>query len=150
MKLPEIKTFDLTVSRTIRGTADEVFDAWLDPKSPGGLWFGVERLILNPVVDGLFYHSVKHESRSWPHYGRFIRLERGRAIEHTWVSEATRGLESIVTITLAAHAGGTEVTLHHANVPDDEMGRSHQDGWGWYLSVLAERFERASTASRER
>ena len=93
-----MKTFDLTVSRTIPGSADEVFDVWLDPNSPGGLWFGVERAIVNPVVDGLFYHSVRHENRSWPHYGRFIRLERGRTIEHTWVSEATRGLESVVTI----------------------------------------------------
>ena len=96
-----MKTFDITVSKTIRGSADEVFDVWLDPKSPGGLWFGVERVILNPVVDGLFYHAVKHEGRSWPHYGRFIRLERGRLIEHTWVSEATRGLETVVTVTLA-------------------------------------------------
>ena len=132
-----MKTFDLTVSRTIRGSADEVFDVWLDPKSPGGLWFGVERAIINPVVDGLFYHVVKHEGRSWPHYGRFIRLDRGRTIEHTWVSEATRGLETIVTITLAPSEDGTEVTLHHANVPDDDMGRGHQDGWTWYLNVLA-------------
>jgi hypothetical protein len=40
-----------------------VFKVWLDPKSPGGLWFGVERAIINPVVDGLFYHVVKHEGR---------------------------------------------------------------------------------------
>ena len=139
-----MKTFDLTVSRTIRGSADEVFDVWLDPKSPGGLWFGVERAIINPVVDGLFYHVVKHEGRSWPHYGRFIRLDRGRAIEHTWVSEATRGLETVVTITLAPRDGSTEVTLHHANVPDDEMGRGHEDGWTWYLGVLVERFERVA------
>lgn len=139
-----VKTFDLTVSRTIRGTAAEVYDAWLDPKSPGGLWFGVERVILNPVVDGLFYHAVKHEGRTWPHYGRFIRLERGRAIEHTWVSEATRGLESVVTIAFAARDGGTEVTLHHANVPDDEPGQSHKGGWTWYLDVLAQRFDKAA------
>jgi uncharacterized protein YndB with AHSA1/START domain len=139
-----MKTFDLTVSRTIRGSADQVFDAWLDPKSPGGLWFGVERAILNPVVDGLFYHSVRHEGRSWPHYGRFIRLERGRAIEHTWVSEATRGIETIVTITLSPHAAGTEVTLRHVSVPDDDLGRSHKDGWTWYLNTLAERFEKVA------
>ena len=137
-----MKTFDFTVSRTVRGAADEVFDAWLDPKSPGGLWFGVERVILNPVVDGLFYHAVRHEGRVWPHYGRFIRLERGRAIEHTWVSEATRGLESIVAVTLVPRDGSTEVTLRHSNVPDDELGRSHKDGWTWYLNALAERFEK--------
>ena len=139
-----MKTFDLTVSRTVRGAAEEVFDVWLDPKSPGGLWYGVERVILNPVVDGLFYHSVKHEGRSWPHYGRFIRLDRGRRIEHTWVSEATRGLESIVTVTLAPADGGTEVTLRQTNVPDDEMGRGHEGGWTWYLSALAERFEKVA------
>jgi uncharacterized protein YndB with AHSA1/START domain len=139
-----MKTFDLTVSRTLRGSADEVFDVWLDPKSPGGLWFGVERVILNPVVDGLFYHAVRHEGRSWPHYGRFIRLDRGRAIEHTWVSEATRGLESVVTITFASREGGTEITLNHANVPDDDLGRQHEEGWTWYLNTLAERFEKVA------
>ena len=91
MKPDQVKTFDLTVSRLIPGPPEEVFDVWLDTKSPGGIWFGVERAIINLAVDGLFYHVVKHENRSWPHYGRFIRLERGRAIEHTWVSEATRG-----------------------------------------------------------
>jgi uncharacterized protein YndB with AHSA1/START domain len=139
-----MKTFDLTVSRSIPGSADDVFDVWLDPNSPGGLWFGVERVILNPVVDGLFYHSVKHAGRSWPHYGRFIRLERGQTIEHTWVSEATRGLETVVTITLVSSTSGTEVTLRQANVPDDEMGRGHQEGWTWYLSTLAQRFEKAA------
>ncbi len=74
----------------------------------------------------------------------FIRLDRGRAIEHTWMSEATRGLETVVTITLTPRDGGTDVTLHHANVPDDEMGRSHKEGWTWYLNVLAERFEKVA------
>jgi uncharacterized protein YndB with AHSA1/START domain len=139
-----MQTFDLTVSRTIRGPAEAVFDVWLDPKRPGSLWFGLERVIVNPVVDGLFYHLVRWEGRSWPHYGRFIRLDRGRVIEHTWVSEATRGLETVVTITLVPGHGGTEVTLHQANLADDEMARGHQQGWTWYLDLLAERFENSS------
>jgi hypothetical protein len=144
MKAPLMKTFDLTVSRTIHGAAGDVFDVWLDSKSPGGLWYGTERAIINPAVDGLFYHSVEHEGRSWPHYGRFIRLERGRVIEHTWVSEATRGIETVVTITFVPRDGSTEVALHHANVPDDEMGRGHEAGWTWYLTVLGERFEQVT------
>jgi uncharacterized protein YndB with AHSA1/START domain len=135
-------TFDFTVSRTIRASAQEVFDAWLDRKSPGGIWFGVERAIVNPVVDGLFYHVVKHEGRQWPHYGRFIRLDRGRTIELTWMSEATHGLETVVTITFTPGPDGTEVKLRHANVPDDKMGRGHQEGWTSYLKALAERFEK--------
>ena len=136
-----MKTIEFTLTRMVRGAAGEVYDAWLDPKSPGGLWYGVERAIINTAVDGLFYHAVKHEGRSWPHYGRFTRLERGRAIEYTWMSEATRGLESLVTITLARSEGGTEVTLRHSNLPDDELGRQHQDGWSGYLEALAGKFE---------
>ena len=26
------------------------------------------------------------------------------------------------------------------------MGRGHQEGWTWYLNVLAERFEKAGAA----
>jgi hypothetical protein len=34
--------------------------------------------------------------------------------------------------------------LHHANIPDDEMGRGHEEGWKWFLNVLAERFDRVT------
>jgi uncharacterized protein YndB with AHSA1/START domain len=139
-----VKTFEFTISRTMHGAAEDVYDAWLDLKSPGGLWFGVERVIINTVVDGLFYHVVKHEGKSWAHYGRFTQLERGRTIEYTWVSEATHGLESLVTITLARRDGGTELTLRHSNLPDDDMGREHQGGWTWYLDVLARKFDKVA------
>ena len=66
------------------------------------------------------------------------------------MSEATRGLESIVTVTLESRDGGTEITLRHANVPDDELGRSHKDGWSWYLNTLAERFEKRQPADARR
>jgi len=39
---------DITVSRKIPAPAEQVFDVWIDPKSPGGPWFGAERVIVNP------------------------------------------------------------------------------------------------------
>ncbi|MGH9739719.1 MAG: hypothetical protein ACRD4X_14210 [Candidatus Acidiferrales bacterium] len=39
---------EVTVSRTIPASAEKIFDMWMNPKSPGGPWFGVERLIFNP------------------------------------------------------------------------------------------------------
>jgi uncharacterized protein YndB with AHSA1/START domain len=135
-----MKLIDITVARTIPAAAEQVFDVWIDPKSPGGPWFGAERIIIDPVVDGLFYFCVKHEGRSWPHYGRFLTIDRPRRVEYTWMSEATKGAESIVLITLEPRGDATELTLRHSGVPDDEMGRQHKDGWTWMLSVLAERF----------
>src|SRR5712692_8009593 len=95
---------------------------------------------LNAVVDGLFYLAVKHEGRTWPHYGRFLQIDRPRLVEYTWMSEATKGAESIVTVTMEAKGEETEVTLRHSGVPDDEMGRQHKEGWTWVLSALAEGF----------
>ena len=135
-----MKLTDLTVTRAIPAPAEDVFDVWMDPKSPGGPWFGAERVILNPVVDGLFYLSVKHEGRTWPHYGRFVRIERPRQVEYTWVSEGTQGVESVVAVTFEPRGDQTDVTLRHSGVPDDEMGRRHAEGWAWVLSKLAERF----------
>jgi len=68
-------------------------------------------------------------------------MERPRLVEHTWVSEATRGVESMVSVTFQPRNGQTELVLRHSGVPDDEMGRRHEEGWGWVLSMLAERFK---------
>lgn len=77
-----MNTVDLTVSRTIPARAEDVFDVWMDPNSPGGPWFGTDRKIVNPVVDGLFYIAVKHEGRIWPITGDSFR-SNGRAMWNT-------------------------------------------------------------------
>jgi uncharacterized protein YndB with AHSA1/START domain len=135
-----MKTIEVTVTRTINGPPDQVFDVWLDTKSPGGPWFGAERVVLNAEVDGLFFIAMKQGERGRPHYGRFIRLERGRTIEHTWMSESTHGLETTVTITLTARDGKTDFVLRHVGLPDDDDGRAHERGWNWFASRVEERF----------
>jgi len=133
-----MKLTDVTVTRTISAPAEKIFDLWLDPKSPGGPWFGAERVIVNPTVDGLFYIAVKHVGRIWPHYGRFLRIERPHRVDYTWMSEATKGAESVVTVTMETRGDLTDVTLRHSGVPDDEMGRQHKEGWTFILNALAE------------
>jgi uncharacterized protein YndB with AHSA1/START domain len=136
-----MKLIDITVTRAIPAPAENVFDVWMDPKSPGGPWFGADRVILNPVVDGLYYWAMAHEGRIWPHYGRFVAIDRPRRVEYTWMSEGTKGVESVVTVTFEPSGEQTSVTLRHSGLPDDEMGRQHQEGWTWIVSKLAERFE---------
>ena len=136
------KETELTLTRTIRASPAEVYDVWLDTKSPGGPWFGSTRVILDPKVDGLFYHSTRWEGRDWAHYGRFVTLDRPRRIEHTWVSEGTRGLESVVSLTFEPEGSQTRVTLRHTGVPDDEFGRTHKDGWGFVLGAIEQKFAR--------
>jgi uncharacterized protein YndB with AHSA1/START domain len=125
----------ISVTRTIAASPERVFDVWIDSKKPGGPWHG-ERVILNAVVDGLFYMAVKHQGHVWPHYGRFITLDRPRLIEFTWVSEATQGIETVVALEFVSKGSQTEVTLRHSGLRDDEMGRGHKEGWTMILSML--------------
>jgi uncharacterized protein YndB with AHSA1/START domain len=131
-----MKLIDVTVSRLIPGPAAEVFDVWLDPSCLGSPWHGAKKIIVSPVVDGLFYWGHEYARKIRPHYGRFIRVERGKHLEHTWMSENTHGLETTVSISFESQAGGTQVTIHHRGLPDDEDGRGHEDGWSYFLGEL--------------
>lgn len=138
----KIKTIDITLTREIPAGPAEVFDAWLDPNHPGSPWHGVTRAIVRPRVDGLFYRMHPSDAGDFElaHYGRFVVVERPKRVRHTWVSQHTRGLESVVTVDLKPRGEQTSLTLRHEGVPDDEMGRLHEMGWNHYLGLLADRF----------
>ena len=125
-------TIEVRVERMISAAPAEVYDAWLDPKTPGTPWNESARLILDARVDGLF--NWVHGKTA--HYGRFVELERGRRIQHTWMSPNTRGLDSVVTITFEKRDGGTWMSLVHTGLPDDEKGKSHEQGWSYFLDKL--------------
>lgn len=136
-----INTTEIHLDRTINASPEEVFEAWLDHTCPGSPWFGVPKAIVNPpAVDSLFYSMYQLEGREVAHYGRFIALEKPHRIQHTWVSEATRGMESIVTLSLEPAEGKTRVHVHHTNVPDDEDGRHHENAWKYVLAKMSSRF----------
>jgi uncharacterized protein YndB with AHSA1/START domain len=135
-----MKTTEISVSRTIAAPAEEVFDLMIDPERNGWLWSCADRVIWNPAPETLFYIALHRKGKNWSHYGRFLRVERPGLLEHTWVSEGSKGLESVVTITLEPRGEQTEVTLRHSGVPDEEGGRHHSDSWSWLLSEFSEGF----------
>jgi uncharacterized protein YndB with AHSA1/START domain len=51
---------------------------------------------------------------------------------------------SIVEVTLVEHRGGTQLTLTHRDLPDNEVSK-HRHGWRRFLPVLAEVAPRPST-----
>ncbi|MEO7149585.1 MAG: SRPBCC domain-containing protein [Rhodanobacteraceae bacterium] len=71
-----------------------------------------------------------------PHYGRYLRVESPRLLEFTWVSEHTRGKESVVTIELTPLGKQTELRLTHEGLPDEEMAHAHRGGWTYFLDAL--------------
>ena len=131
--------FRTDVARSYTAKPEQVFDAWVDPASVKAWLAEGEKAIVDPREDGLFYLEMPYEGRKYPHYGRYLRVERPNLLEFTWVSEGTRGKESVVTIELVARGGKTELTLTHEGLPDQEMVDSHQGGWSQILAGLTKR-----------
>jgi uncharacterized protein YndB with AHSA1/START domain len=148
-----MKFIDVKLTRLIPGPAEEVFEVWFDPQSPGGPWHGANKAIMNLAVDGMFYFGIERATVRLKtpaiaasgglvgHFGRFTAIEPARAVEHTWMSELTYGIETTVSLTFEPCAGGTQMTIVHHGVPDDEMGRGHERGWTSLLARVAAHFE---------
>ena len=137
-----MKIFDLRLSRLIPGPPAEVFDVWFDPKSPGGPWYGAKKVLMNVAVDGLFYFATEHAGGLKGHFGRFVSIDRPRSAEHTWMSPHTHGLETTVLVSFEARKGGTELTLVHRGLPEDEDGRKHEAGWTQLMARFEKHFQR--------
>jgi uncharacterized protein YndB with AHSA1/START domain len=127
-------TLEIRLERVIGAAPAEVFDAWLDPKVPGTTWHAADKLMLDPRPDGMFFWRMN--TTGTPHYGRFTRVERGSALEHTWVSPNTLGRESRVSVSFASCTEGTRMVLTHSGLPDNEQGRRHEQGWNYFLGLF--------------
>jgi uncharacterized protein YndB with AHSA1/START domain len=137
----------LTLVRRIKARPSIVFDALTTPEGIASWWGPDEGPVLaaetDPRVGGHFrvrfrmVDGSEHESTG--EYLEVVKPER-LSMSWRWTGGAEDPGESLVEIRLRAVSEGTELTLTHSRLHDEETCRSHEDGWTGGLGKLERHF----------
>ena len=134
----------LTVRRSIAATAEELFDAWLDPASLA-VWMRPgpttnTTIKLDARVGGAFEIIMHTPGGPVPHTGTYQEISRPRRLVFTWNSPHALNINSLVTVEFRPSRGATEIVLTHERLPDAVAVAKHTSGWSDILVLIEQAF----------
>ncbi len=139
-------TSSLTITRTIKASADKVFDAWTQPEqikrwaAPEGV--EVQEAQVDLTVGGRYHIRMLSDEGEHNAVGVYREVTRPTRLVYTWSwEEKDHDVgETLVTVEFNAQGDDTEVVVLHEGFPAAEARDGHEQGWTSCLSQFAELF----------
>jgi uncharacterized protein YndB with AHSA1/START domain len=131
----------VVVRRAIAASAEDLFDAWLDPEAlatwmrPGAIRSTVAKV--EARVGGSYEIIMQGQSGPIVHKGVYQQIDRPKRLVFTWASPGTELRDTLVTVDFVAAGPRTEVVVTHERLPESARP-SHSNGWTSGLQHLDE------------
>jgi uncharacterized protein YndB with AHSA1/START domain len=141
----------IVVRRSYPFSAEEVFDAWIDPEiarqwlfaTPTGEQIRVE---IDARVGGRFI-ITRRDGEDIDHVGEYLEIDRPNRLVFTFAVPRFSAEETLVTIDLVPREGGCECTLTHERILPEYADRS-AEGWNLILAELDKAISRGQARKR--
>jgi uncharacterized protein YndB with AHSA1/START domain len=136
-------TVTLIVRRTIRASAERLFDAWTQPEQLKKWWGPASVECIDAEVDlrvGGRYRIANQfpDGKVLWISGEFESIKRPKRLVYTWRLESSQGPPERVTVTFTAHGAETDVVVTHERIPTKAARDMHEQGWLGCLDGLTE------------
>jgi uncharacterized protein YndB with AHSA1/START domain len=134
-------SINLVVRRTIRATAERLFDAWTRPEQLLKWWGPAQVECAGAEVDLRAGGSYRIGNRLpdgqvlWI-AGEFEEVTPPRRLVYTWRLGPRAGGPERVTVRFEPRDGATEVIVVHERILDEPARESHERGWYGCLDGL--------------
>ena len=147
---------ELTITRIIPASPEEVFDAWIQPETRMQWWAAqpgmqCDNCVIEPRQGGRYRINMWSPDRSHQYVvvGEFEQFDRPRWLVMSWSWEPGSGdpqepgsfaTGTTVSIEFESTDGGTRLTLRHTGFADQAQRDNHQEGWAGCLDNLTNLF----------
>jgi uncharacterized protein YndB with AHSA1/START domain len=124
----------LRISKILRATRQEIFDAWTNPEcfkrwmAPEGVY--VTYLAIDVRVGGAYRIDMQPGTEAIVHTGVYQIVDPPAKLVFTWKSKNTEEKETLVTVELFERGPSqTELVLTHEQLPTAAAMHGHAQGW---------------------